>query len=283
MYRQLTGGLAVQAGQSALADRVSTTPIIEIEGLSKVFHLEGKATTALKDVTLKARRGEFVAVVGPSGCGKSSILNLVAGLAFPSAGRIRYDGGAIDGPNTNVGYMTQRDTLLPWQNVESNIALPLRLRGVGVAEIRSRVAEWIQLVGLAGFAQHYPAQLSGGMRRRVTMARTLIYEPETLLMDEPFGALDAQLRLILQGELLRIWERTRQTIVFVTHDLEEAIGLADTVVVMSARPGRARLSQPIPFGRPRDIIQLRRTQEFGNLFEQLWRTLEQEFRAGTEV
>jgi len=257
--------------------------IIRLDGVRKVFRKAGKATVAIDGVSLTARRGEFVAVVGPSGCGKSSILNLVAGLAQPSAGQVIYDGAPVTAVNTRVGYMTQRDTLLPWQTVESNVALPLRLAGIRGEAQHRRVAEWLELVGLRGFDKHFPSELSGGMRRRVTLARTLIYEPETVLMDEPFGALDAQLRLILQDELLSIWTRTRQTIIFVTHDLEEAIALADRVLVMSARPGRVRLSQEIGLGRPRNIIHLRRTPEFGALFELLWQTLEQEFRAGKEA
>lgn len=278
--------LSYPAKVSAVTDAIVTRQsdeIIRLNEVGKVFYRGNVPTQALKGTSFSVRRGEFLAIVGPSGCGKSSILNLVAGLMKPSAGSIHYDGAPLGGINTRTSYMTQRDTLLPWQTVEKNIGLPLRIAGMTPEQQRERVAQWVDLVGLKGFEQHYPSELSGGMRRRVTMARTLIYEPETVLMDEPFGALDAQLRIIMHDELLRIWSRTRQTIIFITHDLEEAIALADRVLMMSARPGRVRLEQEVPLGRPRDVVGLRRTREFGELFETLWRTLEKEFRSGVDV
>jgi NitT/TauT family transport system ATP-binding protein len=271
------------AQASCLDAREPAAQIILFDQVAKVFHRGAEPTLALRGTSFGVRRGEFVSVVGPSGCGKSSLLNLVAGLTPATRGRVLYDGAPVTGVNTRVGYMTQKDTLLPWQTVETNIGLALRAAGVPRPEQRERVAKWIDLVGLRGFERHYPAELSGGMRRRVTLARTLIYEPETLLMDEPFGALDAQLRLIMHDELLRLWERTRQTIIFITHDLEEAILLSDRVIVMSARPGMVRLDQEIALGRPRDVVQLRRSPQFGELFGLLWETLEKEFRAGGDV
>lgn len=271
------------ADNKAVAAAMADQEIIRLNNVQKVFFRGTKPTVALNNVSFTVRRGEFLAVVGPSGCGKSSILNLVAGLMAPSRGEVIYGGSVIDAVNTRTGYMTQRDTLLPWQTVEKNIGLPLRISGLSRGEQADKTAQWIELVGLKGFEKHFPSELSGGMRRRVALARTLIYEPETLLMDEPFGALDAQLRLIMHDELLRIWERTRQTIIFITHDLEEAISLADRVAVMSARPGHIRFIQDIPLGRPRDIVRLRRTPEFGELFEKLWTTLEKEFRAGEDM
>jgi NitT/TauT family transport system ATP-binding protein len=179
--------------------------------------------------------------------------------------------------------MTQRDSLLPWRSVDANIGVALEIGGVDASKRKELVREYVHMVGLAGFEKHYPAELSGGMRKRVALARTLIYDPETLLMDEPFGALDAQLKLILQGELLKLWERSRKTILFVTHDLTEAITLADRVVVMSSRPGRIKLIQNIDIPRPRDVFKVRFTPRFGELHELLWSALEEDIRHGEEV
>jgi NitT/TauT family transport system ATP-binding protein len=185
--------------------------------------------------------------------------------------------------NRRVGYMTQRDNLLPWRTVETNIGIALEIAHVNRAERHRRVDQFVNLVGLNGFEEAYPAELSGGMRKRVALARTLIYDPETLLMDEPFGALDAQLKLILHAELLRIWEESRKTIVFVTHDLTEAITLADRVIVLSGRPGTVKLTQPIDLSRPRDVFKVRFTERFGQLHELLWGALEDDIRMGEEV
>ena len=256
---------------------------IELSHVQVAFTHRNATVEALEDASFTVGKGEFLALVGPSGCGKSSILNLIAGLMMPTSGEVRYANEAVDSVNTRVGYMTQRDSLLPWQTVANNVGLPLRLRGVPSLEVRERVGEYVNLVGLGGFEGHYPTQLSGGMRRRVLLARTLIYEPETLLMDEPFGALDAQLRLVLQEDVLRLWQRAQHTIVFVTHDLEEAIALADRVVVFSARPGRVKLVRDIPLERPRDVIGLRRSPAFGDIFQELWASLKQDIHRGTAV
>src|SRR5690606_559857 len=214
-------------------------------------HVEFKSRSlsilAVDDISLDVRNGEFVALVGPSGCGKSTALNMIAGLLKPSAGTVSYAGAPVAGPNTRVGYMTQKDTLLPWRTVEDNIAIAfeLRARKAEAANARERVREMIELVGLAGFERHYPAELSGGMRKRAALARMVIAEPETLLLDEPFGALDAQVRLVMQQELLRLVELRKMTVVLVTHDLEEAGALADRVVVFTARPGRIRMMRDI--------------------------------------
>jgi NitT/TauT family transport system ATP-binding protein len=257
--------------------------LIEIEGISKQFYRNGEALLACSNVSLYIQRGEFVAVVGPSGCGKSTLLNMTAGLMKPSGGAVRYDGALVDGVNRNVGYMTQRDNLLPWRSVEANVGLALQIARAPAAERQRKVQEYIRLVGLTGFEKHYPSELSGGMRKRVALARTLIYDPETLLMDEPFGALDAQLKLILQQELLKLWDRTRKTIIFVTHDLAEAVTLADRVVVMSSRPGKVKLVQEIDLPRPRDVFTVRFTERFGELHQLLWEALEEDIRLGEEV
>ncbi len=227
----------------------------------------------------------FTALVGPSGCGKSTVLNMVAGLLKPTEGSVTYDGAPVSGPNVRVGYMTQKDTLLPWRTVEDNvgIAFELACRRIPRAEQVERVREIIELVGLKGFERHYPSELSGGMRKRAAFARMLIYEPETLLLDEPFGALDAQLRLIMQQELLRLVERGRMTVILVTHDLEEAIAMADRVLVFTSRPGRIRATRTIPFERPRDPVSLRFRPEFGRIYEELWNELKDEVTRGTEA
>jgi NitT/TauT family transport system ATP-binding protein len=262
---------------------VAASELVDLHGVAKQFFRNGTPLLACRDVSLRIRRGEFVAIVGPSGCGKSTLLNMVAGLMKPSAGTIAYDGKLVAELNRRVGYMTQRDNLLPWRSVENNIGIALEIARMSGGERARRVERYIDLVGLNGFEKHYPAELSGGMRKRVALARTLIYDPETLLMDEPFGALDAQLKLILHAELLRIWEESGKTIVFVTHDLTEALTLADRVAVLSSRPGTVKLIQPVDLPRPRDVFKVRFTERFGHLHEQLWAALEDDIRKGEEV
>ena len=259
--------------------------MIALKGVSKRFNARGFEITALDKIDLSAAREEFVALVGPSGCGKSTVLNMVAGLMPPSSGTVSYHGKPVAGPNQRVGYMTQKDTLLPWRTVEDNIgtALELRCRSVPRAERRERITALINLVGLRGFDKHYPAELSGGMRRRAALARMLIYEPETLLLDEPFGALDAQLKLIMQQELSRLTRDRKMTTLFVTHDLAEAITLADRVCVFTGRPGRIKASRRIEFSHPRDVVNLRFTPEFGALHEELWQELKDEVAKGTDT
>jgi NitT/TauT family transport system ATP-binding protein len=222
---------------------------------------------------------EFVAIVGPSGCGKSTILNMIAGLVPPSAGRIEIDGLPVTGIAPGVGYVFQKDTVLPWRTVRRNIALGLEYRGLPPAERERRVGDAIRLAGLQGFEDAFPATLSGGMRQRVALVRTLVVEPEILLMDEPFGALDTHTKLELHGELLRLWEARRQTVVFITHDLSEAITLADRVIVMTRRPGRIKLIHAVKLRRPRDVIALRETEAYAREYGALWHVLGDEFRA----
>jgi len=257
--------------------------LVALEGVGKQFFRQGQPLVACRDVNLEVKRGEFVALVGPSGCGKSTLLNMVAGLMRPSTGRVWYDGRLVGDVNRQVGYMTQRDNLLPWRTVERNIGIALEIAGVAGEERKRRVERFVNLVGLSGFESHYPAELSGGMRKRVALARTLIYDPQTLLMDEPFGALDAQLKLILHGELLRIWEQSHKTILFVTHDLTEALTLADRIVVLSSRPGTIKMAQLVDLPRPRDVFKVRFTERFGQLHEVLWSALEDDIRKGEEV
>ena len=248
--------------------------MLQIEGVKKVFDGTGpRPVLALEAVDLVIERGEFVTIVGPSGCGKSSLLTLISGLGFPSAGRIRIDGREITGTDREVGFITQQDNLFPWRTLIDNVALPLELAGIPAAARYREAQRWINRVGLDGFEQAYPYQLSGGMRQRVNIIRTLIYEPSVILMDEPFGPLDAQTRLTLQALLLSIWESQRSTVLFVTHDLTEAIGLADRVVLMSARPGRIVRIDRVTIPRPRDIFYIHDLPEFRQLYDALWHEL----------
>ncbi len=241
------------------------------------FPARPQPTVAVDDISLDLAPGQFVSVVGPSGCGKSTLLHLVAGLRRPTRGRVLYDGAVVADVNRRVGYITQRDTLLPWRTVERNVAL-----ADDIARRRDpeRIRSFIELVGLTGFERHFPSELSGGMRQRVAIARTLAQDPETLLMDEPFGALDAQLRLHLQQTLLRIWEGSRKTVLFVTHDIEEAIALSDRVVVLSGRPARVKLDLVVDLPRPRDVVAIRHEAAFRGLFDRLWSALDAPAEAG---
>lgn len=244
------------------------TALIEVEGLGKEFAKNDEATVALRDFSLRVEAGGFVSVLGRSGCGKSTMLNLLAGLTTPSSGRVSYRGERLTGPSVEIGYLTQSDTLMPWRDVLRNVEMPLEIRGTQAQERRRVATELVQRVGLAGFERHYPRELSGGMRRRAGLARMLAGSPETLLMDEPFGALDAQLRTELQEELLRLWQDSGQTVVFVTHDIEEALLLGDRVVVLGGL-GRIVLDRQITLARPRSADELRVDPDFVALHTEL--------------
>jgi NitT/TauT family transport system ATP-binding protein len=250
--------------------------LLSVEGVSKEFQVRGKRILALDSITLPLERGEFVTVVGPSGCGKSTLLNLIVGLIVPSAGRILFRDRPIHGINPEIGYVTQKDNLLPWRTLVQNVEVALEIRGVEARERRRRAEELIHQVGLGGFEGHYPHELSGGMRQRANIIRTLIYEPQLILMDEPFGPLDAQTRIVLQDQLLRLWTATKKTIVFITHDLVEAIALADRVVMMTCRPGKIKCVTTIGIPRPRDVYQIHESPEFRATHETLWRELRPE-------
>lgn len=231
---------------------------------------------ALRPSSLSIHRGEFVALVGPSGCGKSTLLNMFAGLIRPTSGEVAQDGRVIDGPNTNIGYMTQADTLLPWRNVTRNIELPMLLKGRKGPEVQRRIEQLIETVQLTGFETSYPRELSGGMRKRLSLAQTLANDPDVILLDEPFGALDAMLKVVLQTELLRIVDQGSKTIVLVTHDIDEAIALADRIVVMSRRPGRIKDIIDVPIERPRDPIGVRKDSRYAGLEQRVWENLRDE-------
>jgi sulfonate transport system ATP-binding protein len=229
-------------------------------------------------VSFDVRDQEFVAIVGPSGCGKSTILNMIGGLVAPSEGVVEIDGAAVTGAAPrNVGYVFQKDTVFPWRTVARNIALGLEYRGVTGAEQSRRVREAVALAGLEGFEEAFPATLSGGMRQRVALMRTLVVDPAILLMDEPFGALDTHTKITLHAELLSLWGARRQTVVFVTHDLSEAITLADRIVVVTRRPGRIKMIHDVKLPRPRDVIRLRESEEYAREYRRVWHVLGEEF------
>jgi NitT/TauT family transport system ATP-binding protein len=255
---------------------------IEIAGLSKSFLANGRQVVAVDDASFRIHDGEFVALLGPSGCGKSTILNMVATLITPSRGDIRVDGTPVvpGRPVAQVGYVFQKDTLFPWRTIEDNIGYALELAGVPARERRTRVEQAIHQAGLDGFARFYPSSLSGGMRQRVSLMRTLIVRPEILLMDEPFGALDTHTKLDMHSVLLALWEQARQTVLFVTHDLGEALTLADRIILMSARPGRVKQDFTVDFPRPRDAVSLRETPHYAALFSRIWHSLGEEFAKG---
>jgi len=256
--------------------------MLRIDGITKRFVSTEKVVTAIDGITLDVAVGEFLTLVGPSGCGKSTILNIASGLMAPTEGSITVDGRALKGVTRDIGYVTQQANLMPWRTLIDNVAFPLELDGVSKEERLSRARELIKLVGLGGFEQAYPEQLSGGMRQRANIIRTMIYEPKVILMDEPFGPLDAQTRVVLQDLLLSLWERAKSTIVFITHDLQEAIGLGDRVVLLSARPGRVARTETVPLPRPRDVFRIHDSPEFRDLYDQLWLELERQVR-GTHV
>jgi sulfonate transport system ATP-binding protein len=247
--------------------------VIAFSGVTKTFET---GYTALRDVDFDVEPERFVALVGPSGCGKSTTLSLVSGLDRVSSGVVEVRGKPVDGITDGIGFLFQRDALMPWKTVRDNVLLPLQLRGVPRREALQRAAEWIARVGLRGFEASFPHQLSGGMRKRVSLAQTLVYDPEILLMDEPFSALDVQTRNLMEGELLELWQGSRKTVIFVTHDLEEAIALADEVIVMTAGPGRVKVRYDVPLPRPRDIEKVRFEPRFTELYSKMWNDLRDE-------
>lgn len=255
--------------------------VIRVEDVSKLFRTpDGQTIRALQEISLTIAYGEFVTVVGPSGCGKSTLIKLIAGFSPPSAGRIIYQNEEVRGLNTKVGYVPQESKLFPWLTVEENVGFGLDPKRYPRQKRDTQVRHFIQLAGLAGFEKYYPAQLSGGMSKRASIVRALAYEPPVILMDEPFGPLDAQTRMVLQDELLKIWEQKRQTIVFVTHDLVEAVALADRVVVMTHRPGEIKDIITVPMARPRNIFEIHRQEGFDEAYGRLWNIFRHELKIG---
>ena len=255
---------------------------IRFEQVRKEFPVRGKGAeparrfTALADITLDVRAGEFLALVGPSGCGKSTLLDLLGGLTTPTSGRILLDGRPISGPARDRGIVFQQYALFPWRSAAQNVEFGLDIAGLKARERREKALHYLELVGLSGFADRYPHELSGGMKQRVAIARSLAYDPEVLLMDEPFAALDAQTRETLQGELLRIWRATGKTILFITHGIDEAVVLGQRVAVMTSRPGRIKHVVDIPEALRSEAEDVRSLPEFGRLRHEVWSLLRDE-------
>jgi NitT/TauT family transport system ATP-binding protein len=274
--------LNVRPTTSTPSPRTPDIERIDVRGLSKSFQLGSTTIEAVRNVSFSVRRGEFVALLGPSGSGKSTVLNMIATLLKPSGGEVLIDGKpVVAGKATpNVGYVFQRDTLFPWRSVADNIGYGLQLAGIAEVERRERVAGSIAQAGLKGFENAYPSALSGGMRQRAALMRTLVVEPQILLMDEPFGALDTHTKIDMHQVLLRIWEREQQTVLFVTHDLGEALTLADRIILFSARPGQIKDMFAVDFARPRDAVKVRETPRYAELFQHIWHSLGEEFVKG---
>jgi len=256
-------------------------PAIELINVSRRFLTpDGKSMTAIRDFNLTVGRGEFVAIVGPTGCGKSTTLNLVTGLATPSSGEVRVMGGPVAGIDPRIGFVFQTDALFPWRSVIDNVVAGPLFRGVAKAAAYAKAREWLARVHLAQHETKYPHQLSGGMRKRVALAQTFINEPQILLMDEPFSALDVQTRVLMHDELLRLWSEAKASVVFVTHDLEEAIALADKVYVLTAGPATVKSVYPIDIARPRVASEIRYEPHFIDLSRLIWNDLRDEVQRG---
>ena len=265
--------------QRSSREATAPAPALWLDNISCTFISKDDRSqryTAVADTTLAIAPGEFVSVVGPTGCGKSTLLNVGAGLLNPSSGSVRVFGEALSGVNRRAGYMFQAEALMPWRSALQNVIAGLQFRGMEDGAARQLGEEWLARVGLQGFGDRYPHQLSGGMRKRVALAQTLITEPSILLMDEPFGALDVQTREHMQDLLLELWSGSGAAVVFVTHDLTEAIALADTVVVMTAGPATVKSSVAVPLERPRKVEEIRLTPEFIELYRDIWESLRTE-------
>ncbi|MFM6993157.1 MAG: ABC transporter ATP-binding protein [Rhodoferax sp.] len=255
----------------------SDSPAIELINVSRRFLTpDGKSMTALRDFNMTVQRGEFVAVVGPTGCGKSTTLNLVTGLAKPSAGEVKVFGKPVNGIDPRIGFAFQTDALFPWRSVIDNVVAGPLFRGMASEEAYAKGMEWLARVHLSAHAQKYPHQLSGGMRKRAALAQTFINEPQILLMDEPFSALDVQTRVMMHEELLALWSQAKASVVFVTHDLEEAIALADKVFVLTSGPATVKSVYPIELERPRIVSEIRYEQAFIDLSKTIWDDLRDE-------
>ncbi len=257
-----------------------TNAKMQVVNLVKRFEnaATGQSMEALSDINLTVQKGEFLTIVGPSGCGKTTLLRILAGLIEPTSGQVLLDGVPITGPSPTLGFVFQSDNLMPWRTVWDNVGFGPEMRGERKKDYAPRIEHLLELVGLEGFAKYYPHQLSGGMRQRVNLARALAIEPDVLLMDEPFAALDAQMREIMQDELLRIWKETGNTVIFITHQIDEAIFLADRLLILAARPGRVQELMDIDLPRPR-TLEIKRTPHFTEMADHVWHGIERQVRA----
>jgi NitT/TauT family transport system ATP-binding protein len=257
---------------------------LELQGVSCTFISKddpGQRYTAVQEVSLSVGAGEFVSVVGPTGCGKSTLLNVGAGLLQPSTGAVRVFGQPLQGINTRAGYMFQAESLMPWRTALGNVMAGLEFRGVPLADARAQAEDWLRRVGLGGFGDRYPHQLSGGMRKRTSLAQTLALDPDIILMDEPFSALDIQTRQLMENEVLALWASKRKAVLFITHDLDEAIAMSDRVVVLSAGPAARPIGEfAIDLERPRDVAEVRTTPRFIELHKAIWDVLREEVLKG---
>jgi len=265
----------------ANSNEKKNTPAIELDNVSiRFISPDGRATVALRDFSMQVRHGEFVAVVGPTGCGKSTTLGLITGLIRPTLGEVKVMGKVVQDTDPRIGFVFQNDAVFPWRRVIDNVAAGPLFRGMERKEALELAQSWLGRVGLDKFGQHFPHQLSGGMRKRVALAQTFINKPEILLMDEPFSALDMQTRTLMQGELLNLWSEQSGSVVFVTHDLEEAIALADRVLVLTARPATLKRVYEVDLPRPRVMEEVRYQPQFIELSRQIWSDLREEVHIG---
>ena len=257
---------------------------LELNGITVTFHspeAPAQRYTAVADTTLRIRAGEFVSVVGPTGCGKSTLLNIGAGLLEASSGEVRVFGEPLQGINRRAGYMFQSDALMPWRSAIDNVMVGLQYRGMPDGEARSQAQAWLERVGLGGFGDRYPHQLSGGMRKRTALAQVLALDPDIILMDEPFSALDVQTRQLMENEVLELWNKKKKAVLFITHDLDEAIAMSDRVVVLSAGPATRPIGEfAIDLPRPRDVAEVRTMPRFVELHRQIWDVLRDEVLKG---
>ena len=246
--------------------------VLKFDNVRQEFQAPGKTSSVkvLDGISFDVDVGEFVAVIGPSGCGKSTLLQMAAGLLTPTHGQVSHREKPVIGINTEVGFVPQQAQLFPWKTLVENVELPLVLRGVPLSERRDRVASVLEAVGLTGFEKYYPRQLSGGMQKRASIARTLVYRPDVILMDEPFGARDAQTRMVMQGDLQSLSQSARATVLFITHDIAEAVLLADNVVIMSSRPARVLANVAIKMPRPRNVFEAFRNSGFDEAYDSVW-------------
>jgi ABC-type nitrate/sulfonate/bicarbonate transport system ATPase subunit len=257
--------------------------MIRFADVQLVFAGLERDVLALGGVSFDVPPEKITTVVGPSGCGKTTLLRLAAGLIRASSGTVFYDGAPVDGLNTRVGYVTQDNNLFPWLTAVGNVEFPLAIRGIAARERREKALHWLHMVGLEGFENHYPSQLSGGMQKRVSIVRTLVYEPSVVLLDEPFGALDAQTRMGLHHELLQLWREKKRTMLFITHDLVEAITLSDQIVVMTRRPGRVKEVYEVPLSRPRNVFEIYLQPGFDAAYAALWKHFKSEINVSAEM